>query len=515
MQITADYSKEQYISDLDRFPLEMIWGAILSFLRTNGETDFLKVDSLGDLYELGLSVKDKFSKKESGVYYTPKDVSDLMADFYMDFLVYGANICDVCAGTGNLIMSVLARMNPRQRTKYLKEGRIYLYDNDPLALKIAVNRIGFTYGYQYIYPLHVITGDFLDTAVALPEHSVVISNPPYSRISNVQETWEQTPLMRASKEYYGVFMEKCIKQAQAFVFITPYSFIHGTKFFELRKLLNDTCSHVFAFDNVPGNIFNGKKHGIFNSNNANATRAAITVSDMRKSDGVMVTPMIRFLTAERSKILSRPLLEKLFEGNVYQRVSEENTLYFKCFPEYLDTFMKWRSFEQKFGDLLSKEPTPHRLDMPTTCRYFTAATMRTLRRDGKYVLYFKSEDMKYYAYILLNSSFAYWYWRIYDGSISFTQSLLETMPVNFDTLDEDALYRIRNMGNSLARGEVSHMVFKKNASKIQQNVKFSDVQRDILNEMLCDLFGFDRMDFRRIHSPSFFNYKGDEDKGES
>ena len=72
-------------------------------------------------------------------------------------------------------------------------------------------------------------------------------------------------------------MEKIIASKNAAVIITPHSFLGGDSFKSLRKELNEEGGYIFAFDNVPGNIFNGKKFGIFNSNEANSTRAAITI----------------------------------------------------------------------------------------------------------------------------------------------------------------------------------------------------------------------------------------------
>ena len=40
-----------------------------------------------------------------GKYYTPIDVAEVMAKFLLD--LPGDNICDLCCGTGNLILSVL------------------------------------------------------------------------------------------------------------------------------------------------------------------------------------------------------------------------------------------------------------------------------------------------------------------------------------------------------------------------------------------------------------------------
>ena len=73
-------------------------------------------------------------------------------------------------------------------------------------------------------------------------------------------------------------MEKIFYQAEAAVILTPFSFLSAKKFEILRNLMCEIWTGlVISFDNVPGNIFCGKKNGIFNSNTANSVRAAITV----------------------------------------------------------------------------------------------------------------------------------------------------------------------------------------------------------------------------------------------
>ena len=509
MKITKEYSKSQYVADVEHFSLDDIWDAILDYVMHYGETDFLKVDLFGDLYELGLSIKDKESKKKNGVYYTPKDVSDLMAEYYVEQMVKGANLCDVCAGTGNLIISVLEQFTSRQRKRFLEGGRVFLYDMDPLALKIAAHRIGYLFGYHYMKNLNIIVGDFLDQTVLLPKKSVVISNPPYFKISEIGETWEKTPLLLKSKEYYGIFMEKCIKQAVSCVFITPYSFVGGSKFFELRRLLNKTDSRIFVFDNVPGNIFKGKKHGIFNSNTSNATRAAISIVNTKKALGAVVSPMIRFQTSERSRILSRDVLDGLLNMDYHQVVSDEEPMYRKCFPEDIQPFEDWCRHSDRFESLLSSEPTKYKLDMVTTCRYFTVASKRDLMRDGKYVLYFRDQDSLNYAYALLNASFAYWYWRVYDGAITYPLSLLYNMPINYKELDEHVKEELGIVCDRIGSTEQDHLIYKKNANKMQENVKFTVEQRGELNELMSRVLGVGYVNFDRIHSPVFFGEKFD------
>ena len=38
---------------------------------------------------------------------------------------------------------------------------------------------------------------------------------------------------------------------------------------------------------------------------------------------------------------------------------------------------------------------------------------------------------------MINSSFAYWWWRIYDGGITYPVSLLNAMPIPLNLLSAD------------------------------------------------------------------------------
>ena len=86
-------------------------------------------------------------------------------------------------------------------------------------------------------------------------------------------------------------------------YIINSRFISGSKFYSLRKEMCDLGNgFIVAFDNVPGNIFCGRKQGIFNTNTANSVRAAITVLNRSGTlKGFRVSPMIRFKNEERRR----------------------------------------------------------------------------------------------------------------------------------------------------------------------------------------------------------------------
>ena len=110
-------------------------------------------------------------------------------------------------------------------------------------------------------------------------------------------------------------MEKILEENVAGVIITPHSFMGGSTFKVLREEMVEKGGYIFSFDNVPGNIFKGKKYGIFNSNEANSTRAAITIVDP-KMKGYYISPFIRFKTEEREQVLNNDFLDSLLPDTI-------------------------------------------------------------------------------------------------------------------------------------------------------------------------------------------------------
>lgn len=104
-----NYTIEAYKNDLDALGLKKTWQDILSYRKSHSDesvVDILKTCNFGELYEIGLAHVNKISKKEMGKYFTPEDVATLMSEYFDE--LQGYNICDVCCGVGNLILSYLA-----------------------------------------------------------------------------------------------------------------------------------------------------------------------------------------------------------------------------------------------------------------------------------------------------------------------------------------------------------------------------------------------------------------------
>lgn len=485
-----------YKNNIDTYGFNTVWKNIMF----NKELD---EELISELYEIGLAHINKDEKRQSGQYFTNMDVAKVMAKWFV--LLDGENICDVCCGTGNLILSFFDIIGETKSKELIYNKQIYLYDKDAIAMFICRKNIENRYGLELANKVNYIVCDFLNQDIHLPPNSKVISNPPYFKITNFNEQWNITANMKLSKEFYSCIMEKILKESISSVIITPYSFISGVKFYELRNILDKNNGFIVSFDNVPGNIFSGKKHGIFNSNKSNSVRAAITVTENKKDIfGYRITPLIRFKTEERNLILNNNVLNSIIP-QTYQ-LSDSKKGYYKCDKSLIKIFKKWNEISNKtFNDLIVPEGD-YSLCVPNSCRYFTIASTRELKRTGKDTIYFSNEEDFLLSYCLLNSSFCYWYWRLYDGGVTYPLRLKKQIPIFFDKFTKEQKNQLKKIAKEMIIKEKNYLTYKKNAGKQQENIKFPDIYREKINKILLETLGeFDYTIINTIHQNHFFN----------
>lgn len=512
----AGYDLQAYLNDIEHFGLSTVWDAILSWcLKNEGPSGIVSVPNFGELYEIGLAQENKTSKKELGKYYTPEDVASIMSEWFDG--LKAQNVCDVCCGTGNLILAYLSFIGKTRARNLIKRGNLYLYDCDETALKICKFSIAILYGEDLLDSIRCVCGDFLDRNVHLPEDCKVISNPPYYKITTPSPSWEITDVIQETRELYSAFFEKIIKGSTRSVIITPYSFLGGDKFYSLRNAMNNYNGFVVSFDNIPGSIFNGRKHGVFNSNTTNSVRAAITVVENKRGKrGFMLSPLIRFKTHERKELLNCQTLENLVNP-VYQTVNDKKTKFYKCFKEHQPILAAWmNNSKSTLRDLVSDKETEYRICVPTSCRYFTTAAKKDLKRTGKRYIFAKDQTAFDFLYCLLNSSLTYWHWRLYDGGINFPLGLLYDLPTFLNLLSDEEIYDLHKIATEMQRKERQHLVYKLNAAAYQENVKFPEAYREKINRIFLRSFGINASgkELERIHSCSIFSQPRKEGKHE-
>jgi hypothetical protein len=468
-----------------------------SMIDFDNENELFRIENISELYEIGLAIINKSDKKKLGQYYTPKDVSKFMSEellkIYSDEL-----ICDVSSGTGNLLIEFLSLMKPEKIINLIKNKKLNLFDIDHTASFVAKMKIC----YYFIEELEMFIkidelikdhkGNFLSNDINLPNNSIVISNPPYGKLDNKLEIWDSSTT-KNTKDLYSIFIEKMVKQSKKGIIISPQSYLGGNKFNSLRKSLSGYGGSIFAFDNVPASIFNGRKKGIFNSNKANSVRAAIMLYQ-KDFDGFRVTPLIRFKNNEREYVFSninRILGNKHYNGSKPWLKIQKN----------LENLVDVLSNEDRIFDCLDNLNEAYSINIPSTPRYFITGTSIKLNRSSFITIHPASDYHNKIIYLVLNSSISYLWWRIHDGGITITKKTLLSIPVL--KLPESIVNDLYFEGISL---EKENKVLKNNANKINENIKLPKYFRDKINLEIIKYLNLDSklMNFlNSIHSNNF------------
>ena len=362
--------------------------------------------------------------------------------------------CDSCCEIGNLSYEIL-KIKPEMIST------IQFFDIDETALYIYRVLMAYFFNVDFESIKHNFHNcSFLEENDV--NYNFIIMNPPYCG-------------KEKGEDLYISFMKKA-SETDGYISITPQSFTNSTskECVELKnKISNFNFFKIYCFDNIPGNIFCGKKRGIFNSNTSNSVRAAITVC--RKNENAsLIIPLLRWKTEERKKMLNSVDTFLTNSERIYQK--KKFLKLFKDTENLLDYGNK------ELRQLLSKNKTNHVLYVPSTPRYYITAYKRKLNRSSYHELYFDNEQDLNLAYLILNSSYSYWWWRIADGGMTLSAEVLKSVRIDSNLVLDQSLI------TELEQEESICLVSKINAGKINENIKHSknliskiDIRLDIYN----------------------------------
>ena len=426
----------------------------------------LSIGEIGILYEYSVTRVNSDSRKSNGQFFTPDDVAIFMAEFSRKFP--SGKWLDPCSGIGNLSWHLVSIQDDPE--KFLVE-RLVLSDKDKLSLLIARTLLTISFQRKHKNLFNEIADNFIEfdflsvssnekllnfdaanSLDAIPEHDYVIVNPPY--LATDADTRFETGRAR---DLYAYFMENIIKTSKGFISVTPQSFTNAGKFEDLRRLMlkNYTKVTIFNFDNVPANIFRGIKFGSKNTNTANSIRAAITIAQPGRGKW-KITSLLRWRSHEREELFHQApkhLSSVDFTEEFFPKVSKRYEL----------LYSKARSLP-RLGDRISKIPTPYSLFVPSSPRYFISALKSPVKRASQHEIFFNSSKDRDMAYLLLNSSFMYWWWRVRDGGMTLSQETILSLPVPSFSVNASLI-------KSFEKSEKVNRVYKQNAGAAQENVK--------------------------------------------
>ncbi len=428
----------------------------------------LSIGEVGVLYEYSVTFVNSESRKSNGQFFTPDDVANFMAAFSKKFPQ--GKWLDPCSGIGNLSWHLVAIQDEPE--EFLLENLI-LSDKDKLALLIARTLLTSSFQKKHKKLFNDIEEKFIEfdflsvssnrkmlnfdlsnSLDAIPEHDYVIVNPPY--LATEVDTRFETARAR---DLYAYFMENIIKTSAGFISVTPQSFTNASKFEDLRRLMLENFRKVtiFNFDNVPANIFRGIKFGSKNSNTANSIRAAITIAEPGRGKW-RITSLLRWRSHER---------EELFRNAPKHLSSVEFTEVFfpKVSKKYELLYLQAGTLP-RLGAKISRTSTPFSLFVPSSPRYFISALKSPVKRASQHEVFFNSAKDRDIAYLLINSSFMYWWWRVRDGGMTLSQETIWSLPVPSFPIS-------KSLVSSLEKSEKTNKVYKQNAGSAQENVKHS------------------------------------------
>lgn len=419
--------------------------------------DGLTISEVNVLYEYSLALLDRTSRKSSGQYFTPDDVAAFLAERAVR--LPSGTWLDPCCGVGNLSYQ-LAAAQPDPRG-FLAD-RLILADRDPLAVKIAGALLAIGFGLDAAQYRALADRARVADALAdpLPACDYVLMNPPYVVVPRDDRFVDAAD----SRDLYAYFLERMVTHARlGVVAITPQSFTSGRKFAGLRRMLVRELEtmDVYCFDNVPDNVFRGVKFGSQNTNRVNSTRAAVLVGRRGDADAPRrhrITPLLRWRAHERAELFA------VADDFLAELQADADRAFPKVGAALIPLHRRMLEATTTVTHLVVPGPTAYPLDVPVTPRYFLSAVKRVLDRGHVHRLFFATAADRDRAYVVLNSSLAYWWWRAYEGGITVSKSTLESVPVPLEAAPASLV-------RALEVSEGENVVVKRNAGRANENVK--------------------------------------------
>ena len=176
-------------------------------------------------------------------------------------------------------------------------------------------------------------------------------------------------------------------------------------------------------------------------------------------------------------------------------------MYYKCDKRLDEIFEKWQAISDKTLSDYVTVGGKYSIYMPNTCRYYTTAFSGIMNRNGQTILHFDDEKKFDFAYCLINSSFAYWHWRLYDGGITYPVGLLLKMPVVYNSLSEDDHNFFKKITEEMS-SKAKNFVITKNNVGIQENIKYPREYRDRINQRFLKILNLkvDNSTIDLVHS---------------
>jgi len=264
----------------------------------------IPIETISGIYEQFLEVESPKQKRESGTYYTPRFLAEVVLDVALEKFTSLLNkkFLDPACGSGIFLVSLFNRLaeewlrnNRNASNKYradslsnILQNQLFGVDADPTetACRIAAFSLYLAFLDQLepraiqelqeqgnvlpnLVGHNIICQDFFDDALELPNNfDLVVGNPPWARGSKEEtlvERWcKQESLPMAQKQLAYGFMWKApryINDNGLVCFLLPSSILlnHQTKALEAQYhwLSNHTVEQVLNLSDMSFYLFDG------------------------------------------------------------------------------------------------------------------------------------------------------------------------------------------------------------------------------------------------------------------
>jgi hypothetical protein len=449
------------------------------------ELKAVEIDSKIELDQIGV-------RRRMGIHHTPYDVTEHMSNLALEPLQISDDsipddlvVADLAVGAGAFLVQI-ARIISNISKKPISDvfqNHVIGFDIDKVALQVCsvcffveqgcdINKTKFNlHNLDSIGKINSREKIKEKIAEMMPASkgcpTIVIGNPPYVKILK-DDSKDYHFASKNSLNMSAYFIEQAINITEigkVVCQIVPLSITQSKKNESIQKVMYSRFSEikVDAFDCVPGYLFDQGKIGS-NTNNAITQRTVIITGVT--GDGCTsadASRLIRWKTDERPD-----LFDNIQRQNIPLNTGRKG-LSLVGDPLTLSILNKVESSQRTLSDLVAQS-NRLKLYIPNAIRYFTSASRVDMNRE-QIELNFTNTTDRNLVHVLINSSYYYWYWRLYASSFNISKQDILNLPIPDKALQDFYEDEINNLSEYLHRNREKFKTYKMN-KKLIWNLKY-------------------------------------------
>ncbi len=320
-------------------------------------------DRLGQQYSI---MAGQEHKKKNGQFFTPIEISKLMASFF-DYIAEEYRILD--PGCGTLVLGCSLIEHILQCNPNVKKIELVVYEIDENIIPLLNLSLEFLKEWckrlNHVLEYTLICEDFiLRNADHLIENAdlfsqrpslfdIIISNPPYFKLSiDDKRVLAAKIVVNGHPNIYAIFMAiaaKLLSKEGEFIFITPRSFASGGYF----KLFRQYFFKLIQIEKV--HLFNSRKETF----NRDKVLQETLIIKGRRTDNIDILSLVPISSSQGLKDIETPQVIYLSHNELIDLKSEEKILYTPVTDSekrILGQFKNWTGNLNKYNIQISTGP---------------------------------------------------------------------------------------------------------------------------------------------------------------